>query len=67
MTTTETCPHWWLIETAQGPTSVGVCQLCQETREFKNSILGKDYSGFRRFELGQLKRGGPSKSVTWGD
>ena len=32
------CRHSWIIEPAKGPVSEGVCQLCQETREFKNSI-----------------------------
>ena len=36
MTTTE-CPHHWLIETAAGPVSKGVCRLCGEEREFTNS------------------------------
>ena len=34
----ETCPHHWMIPPAEGPTSVGVCRLCHETREFKNSV-----------------------------
>ena len=34
----ETCCHHWIIRTAAGPFSLGVCQLCSEEREFKNSI-----------------------------
>ena len=34
----ETCCHHWLIQPADGPVSEGVCLLCDETREFKNSI-----------------------------
>lgn len=33
-----TCQHHWLIETAEGPTSLGKCQFCHESREFKNSV-----------------------------
>ena len=33
-----TCPHHWLIPPADGPVSLGVCQFCRKTREFKNSI-----------------------------
>ncbi len=33
-----TCRHHWMIEPATGPLSQGVCQFCQETREFKNFI-----------------------------
>ena len=39
----ETCRHHWLIESAEGPTSMGVCQFCHEAREFKNSVdTGED-------------------------
>ena len=31
------CTHWWIIEPASGPYSRGVCKLCQEQRQFKNS------------------------------
>ena len=34
------CPHHWVIDAANGHTSRGVCQLCQETREFENSTYG---------------------------
>ncbi len=37
MTTTE-CVHHWIIETATGPASKGVCCFCGEEREFNNSI-----------------------------
>lgn len=33
-----TCPHHWLIEPPKGPTSMGVCKLCGETREFDNQF-----------------------------
>ena len=32
------CPHHWLIEPPQGPTSMGVCKLCGATREFDNQF-----------------------------
>ena len=32
-----TCAHHWVIESANGPLSEGVCQRCGERREFKNS------------------------------
>ncbi len=32
------CTHHWVIDTANGPVSRGVCKLCQEVREFGNSI-----------------------------
>ena len=30
------CIHYWIIETAHGPTSMGVCKYCGEEREFAN-------------------------------
>jgi hypothetical protein len=33
-----TCSHHWVIESPNGPTSVGECRACGEVREFKNSI-----------------------------
>ena len=33
-----TCCHHWVIQPADGPVSLGVCQNCFDAREFKNSI-----------------------------
>ncbi|MDE2765446.1 MAG: hypothetical protein OXI25_03320 [Chloroflexota bacterium] len=30
--------HHWLIESPNGPTSMGVCRICGAEREFKNSV-----------------------------
>ena len=32
------CNHHWIIESPNGPTSIGECRICGEVREFKNSI-----------------------------
>ena len=32
------CCHHWMIEPAEGPTSVGVCKLCNKKSEFKNNL-----------------------------
>ncbi len=32
------CVHYWVISPPQGPTSVGVCQTCGESRDFPNAI-----------------------------
>ena len=32
------CVHDWKIETANGPTSNGVCSLCGKERRFRNSM-----------------------------
>ena len=55
--TTE-CMHFWIIDQPNGPTSVGVCKLCGETQEFRNSIQG---SGWDR-DGGQNRREKQKKS-----
>lgn len=32
------CRHYWIIEVANGPKSLGVCRYCGETRDFLNSM-----------------------------
>ncbi len=32
------CPHFWKIETPDGPTSKGVCRWCGKKREFINDF-----------------------------
>ena len=32
------CRHHWIIEAPTGPVSRGVCQICEDVREFKNYI-----------------------------
>lgn len=36
--TIATCQHHWVIQAADGPTSMGQCQVCEEVREFKNYV-----------------------------
>jgi len=33
------CRHHWIIESAEGPLSQGVCENCHEVKEFQNSIV----------------------------
>ena len=40
---TEPCSHHWIIEPANGPTSQGICQVCQEVRGFSNHIAEKSW------------------------
>ena len=42
------CTHHWVIESAHGTWSEGVCQRCGEEREFKNSA---EYVGRRAFTI----------------
>ena len=34
----QTCRHHWIIQSATGPVSEGVCQVCGEVREFSNHV-----------------------------
>ena len=36
--TEDACPHFWDIESANGPSSKGVCRNCGETKEFLNAF-----------------------------
>jgi hypothetical protein len=47
------CLHYWVIEPPNGPLSQGVCRVCQEIREFKNSVA---------WEFSSRKAGRPSSS-----
>jgi hypothetical protein len=47
------CHHHWIIEPAHGSVSRGVCQVCEEVREFKNSI---------EWEYGGRKPGRPAST-----
>ena len=38
------CHHHWVIEPANGPVSQGVCRLCQQVREFENSISSSKWA-----------------------
>ena len=40
------CPHHWLIESARGAASRGVCRYCGEEREFYNSWT--DFNAMKR-------------------
>ena len=44
MQTAEEHVHYWIIKTADGPTSMGRCKTCGESREFKNFVSGMDWS-----------------------
>ena len=34
----EQCHHFWAIEVANGPTSIGTCKYCGEQKEFMNAF-----------------------------
>ena len=51
------CKHFWMIETADGPTSMGTCKYCGEEKEFLNwmpDILAAKKPKNRDFELSDV-------------
>ena len=34
----KSCNHFWQIEVANGPSSVGICKYCGKTKEFLNAF-----------------------------
>lgn len=40
------CRHYWIIEPATGPTSMGRCKLCGAEKEFYNYIPDSWLEGF---------------------
>jgi hypothetical protein len=42
----ELCHHYWVIEVANGPKSLGKCKNCGEAREFFNTF--PDFNPMRR-------------------
>lgn len=42
---TSLCQHHWLIESPDGPVSMGVCRLCGAEREFQNYTEFPSFGG----------------------
>ncbi len=38
------CPHHWVIEPADGPTSEGVCRKCAEVKTFAKNVAQNTWS-----------------------
>jgi hypothetical protein len=52
------CRHHWLIESPHGATSVGVCKICGEEREFRNSASDSLWEGDPMANANRLASGG---------
>ena len=44
--TQQACHHFWVIDVANGPKSLGRCKVCGESREFFNAF--PDFNPMRR-------------------
>jgi len=61
------CSHHWMIEEVVGPTSVGVCKLCGERKEFRNELRKRSTPGEAGYATGsdteaEPEGGKPSKN-----
>jgi hypothetical protein len=61
------CNHFWVIEVANGPSSIGTCRNCGETKEFFNAFptfntLKKGHNPFNLPRLAEVKIDKDSKS-----
>ena len=52
------CRHHWLIESPHGATSMGVCKICGEEREFRNSASDSLWEGDPMASANRLANGG---------
>lgn len=41
------CAHYWVIQSAMGPSSQGVCQICGESRDFQNYVEAASWGDAR--------------------
>ena len=55
------CRHYWVIQPATGPVSQGLCQTCDQTREFKNYVEASTWGDDR--SAGRPKRGVASPAI----
>ncbi len=56
-TESSTCRHHWVIDSPAGPVSNGICRLCGEVREFRNSLEDSYWRG-DDVTLGHVSTGG---------
>lgn len=65
VTVMQTCTHFWVVQSANGPVSRGTCRYCGATREFKNypTDCAIENSAFREL-FGNLSQDEPELSNT---
>ena len=51
------CVHYWIIEEATSPISIGICRHCGATREFYNDIATAKSTGYVPDSLTTGRRG----------
>ena len=61
----QSCEHYWIIESPDGPTSAGVCKVCGETRDFANYLESSAWSsaGVTLQQLSEAELGRKSVSA----
>jgi hypothetical protein len=58
------CRHHWLIESPNGPTSMGICRLCGAQKEFRNWAHSWLWEDDPLSELSRGRWGRPEESPT---
>lgn len=61
------CVHYWAIQPADGPISSGNCQVCGETREFKNYVESATWGDSRTVDKGASEPGVSGSTSDDGD
>ncbi len=57
------CSHHWVIQEGDGPTSIGVCRVCGQLKEFKNYLAASHWGDDRgRAETHASLLGRPSRA-----
>lgn len=61
----EACPHHWVIDSPNGPTSTGVCKLCGATQDFVNSLGSVGWEKVTSYgrSLNHVSAAAPPKSL----
>ena len=52
----KSCVHHWMIEPANGPTSKGICRMCDLIRSFKNAVISDNGSDWSKIAAGRAGR-----------
>lgn len=55
------CSHYWIIDSPNGPTSVGRCKYCGAVKEFNNYLPYSSWAEEKAANRGRSRRRDPAK------
>jgi hypothetical protein len=55
------CSHYWIIDSPNGPTSVGRCKYCGAVKEFDNYLPYSSWAEEKAASRGRHRHRGPAK------